>query len=189
MSRYAINIPHGTKDRLFSECSAMRVLEGKLAALFDKYGYGEMKSPTLEYYDTFLRSQNTARSENSAYSSDLADEAEMYKLIGRDGRLMVLRPDNTTPVARVYATKLKQLTGPQRVFYVQNVFSSGEAHTGVRAERMQAGAELIGAGGIKADVEILLLAAATLERCGAEDFSIEIGHSGLYRAACEAPIG
>ncbi|MDR1116967.1 MAG: ATP phosphoribosyltransferase regulatory subunit [Oscillospiraceae bacterium] len=170
MSKYNANIPNGTRDYLFDECGKRRTLENALSRMFSKHGYGEMKSPTLEYYDTFTRTGNAPFEEN------------MYKLIDRDGRILVLRPDSTTPVARVFAAKLKHLALPQRVFYIQSVFRSGAAHTGSSAETVQAGAELIGAGGLRADLEVITLAISALEECGVEKFHIEIGHCGLFKA-------
>jgi ATP phosphoribosyltransferase regulatory subunit len=94
----------------------------------------------------------------------------------------VLRPDLTTPIARVFATKLKNAPLPQRLYYVQSVFRSSLSHKGNETEIMQAGVELIGTNGIKSDLEALALAIASLRACGFWRFHIEIGHSGLFRA-------
>jgi ATP phosphoribosyltransferase regulatory subunit len=170
MKPYAIQLPNGAKDSLFSECRVRRELESKLAELFEKRGFNEIISPTLEYYDTFLRTGNSL------------PEEEMYKVIDRDGRIMVLRPDLTTPIARVYATKLKQAPDPQRLYYIQNIFRSGHSLKGQDTEITQAGVELIGTNDFKSDLEILSLAVKALEICSVKRFHIEIGHSGLFRA-------
>lgn len=175
---YAIKIPNGAKDYLFEECMARREIERNLSALFEQRGFKEAMLPSLEYYDTFLRS-----------GSNVPEEA-MYKIIDRDGKILVLRPDLTTPIARVFATKLKNAALPQRLYYVQNVFRAGPMLDGKDIEMMQAGVELIGTGGIKSDLEILTLAVASLRACGMKVFHIEIGHSGLFlgllgRLGCE----
>ena len=54
----------------------------------------------------------------------------MLKIIDRSGKIMVMRPDSTAPIARVAATKLKGLPLPQRLYYDQTVFRSGNAHDG-----------------------------------------------------------
>ena len=164
------NIPSGMRDRLFTECTLRRGIESRLRLLFGHYGYGEAETPTIEYYSTFLRAGNA-----------LAEE-RMYKTGDIDGRILVLRPDNTTPVARLYATKLKNAPQPQRLFYVQKAFSTGLAHRGDSSEELQAGVELIGVGGLRADLEVLALAIRALEASGVQNFHIEIGHAGLFRA-------
>ena len=45
----------------------------------------------------------------------------MLKIIDRSGKIMVMRPDCTTPIARVAATKLKTLPLPQRLYYADGV--------------------------------------------------------------------
>jgi ATP phosphoribosyltransferase regulatory subunit len=170
MKPYAIQLPNGARDNLFSECRIRRELETALADLFEQRGYNEIIPPTLEYYDTFLRTGNTL------------PEEEMYKVIDRDGRIMVMRPDLTTPIARVYATKLKQVPDPQRLYYIQNIFRSGHSLKGQDTEITQAGVELIGTNNFKSDLEIISLAVKALEICSVKRFHIEIGHSGLFRA-------
>ena len=167
---YAINIPNGAKDYLFEECRIRREIERSLSELFERRGYSEVIVPSMEYYDTFLQSGINV------------PEEEMYKMTDRDGRILVLRPDLTTPIARVYATKLRNAVRPQRLYYVQNVFRSGILLKGKDVEITQAGIELIGANGIKSDLEVLTLAVEALKTSGIKSFHIEIGHSGLFLA-------
>ena len=47
---------------------------------------------------------------------------DMYKLTDNHGRTTVLRPDNTMPIARLVATRLKEADFPVRLYYNQNVF-------------------------------------------------------------------
>lgn len=170
MKNFAINIPSGARDYLGAECKLRRDIQNRLSDLFEQRGCSEVILPALEYYDTFVRSGNNIPAEN------------MYKLIDRDGRILVLRPDLTTPIARVFATKLKNFPFPQRLYYIQSVFSSGLSNSGKDIEIFQAGVELIGMSGIRADLEAISLAVASLEECGVSNFHIEIGHSGLFKA-------
>jgi ATP phosphoribosyltransferase regulatory subunit len=106
----------------------------------------------------------------------------MLKIIDRSGKIMVMRPDSTTPIARVAATKLKGLPLPQRLYYDQTVFRSGNAHDGGSSEIAQCGVELIGAVGKKADLEMVAMAVDALRSCGVSQFHIEVGHAGFFRA-------
>jgi len=93
---------------------------------------------------------------------------------------VVLRPDGTIPVARLYidTMKRKELA---KLFYVTNIFIFEETGKETR-ERWQCGAELIGVGSIMADLELIILALEVLERLGFEDVELRLSHAGLIRA-------
>ena len=165
-----INTPEGTRDRLFAECRDRRELEGRITGVFKRYDYSEVMTPEVEFYDMFAQSGNP-----------LPQEA-LVKIVDKSGRLLVMRPDNTTPIARAAASRLTLEGRAQRLYYNQSVFRSSDAHNGVESEISQCGIELIGADGIDADVEVLVIAMETLETAGAGDFYIELGHAGLYKA-------
>ena len=135
----------------------------------DRRGYTEVITPEVEYYDLFVQSGNPIPQES------------MLKIIDRSGKIMVMRPDCTAPIARVAATKLKNLPLPQRLYYDQTVFRSGQANEGSSSEIAQCGVEMIGAVGEKADLEMVALAVDALRCCGVERFHIEVGHAGFYR--------
>ena len=166
---YPINTPEGTRDRLFAECRERRQVQSALTGLFQRRGYAEVSTPEVEFYDLFLQSGNPLPQER------------MLKIIDRSGKIMVMRPDCTTPIARVAATKLKALPLPQRLYYDQTVFRSGQEHKGGSSEIAQCGVELIGAAGRKADLEMVALAVDALRACGLERFHIELGHAGFFR--------
>lgn len=166
---YTINTPEGTRDRLFAECLERRQVQNALGALFRRRGYTEVTTPEVEFYDLFVQS-----------GSPLPQEA-MLKLIDRSGRIMVMRPDCTAPIARVAATKLKSVPLPQRLYYDQTVFRSGRDHDGGSCEIAQCGVEMIGAMGKKADLEMIAMAVDSLRECGLEAFHIELGHAGFFK--------
>lgn len=170
----AIRTPEGTRDRLFGECRERRRIQKSLLGLFRQRGFGEVSTPEVEFYDLFLRSGNPMPQE------------QLLKIIDRGGRIMVMRPDCTAPIARVHAAKLKNLPMPQRLYYDQTVFRSGQEHRGGRGEIAQCGVELLGAQGLRADAEILALAADSLKVCGLEDAHIEVGHVGYFQALTRA---
>lgn len=164
-----INTPEGTRDRLFSECLERRQVQSALVELFRRRGYTEVITPEVEFYDLFVQSGNPISQES------------MLKIIDRSGKIMVMRPDCTAPIARVAATKLKGLALPQRLYYDQTVFRSGQAHQGGSSEIAQCGIEMIGAVGKKADLEMIAMAVDSLRCCGLQQFHIELGHVGFYR--------
>lgn len=105
----------------------------------------------------------------------------MYKLTDRNGRLLVLRPDNTTPIARVVTTKLNDDVLPLRLYYMQKVHRASSFHRGHSTEVMQAGAELLGARGMMADIDILTTAFAALAAVRGETFRIELSYAAIYK--------
>lgn len=167
---FAINTPEGTRDRLFAECLERRQVQNALTGLFQRRGYAEVITPEVEYYDLFVRSGNP-----------LPQEA-MLKIIDRSGKIMVMRPDCTTPIARVAATKLKSVPLPQRLYYNQTVFRSGRVHDGGSCEIAQCGVEIIGAMGKKADLEVIAMAVDSLRASGVAQFHIELGHVDFFRS-------
>ncbi len=174
MNKYSKITPEGTRDLLFEECDARREVESELSSLFKARGYKKVITPTLEYFDVFNRE-----------SSGLEMES-LYSLNDCTGRLMVLRPDSTLPIARIAATRLKDARYPLRLYYNQRVFHRCQSFTAHSDETTQSGIELIGATGIRADLEIITTAIDSLTACGAPDFRIEIGHAGFFKALSSA---
>ena len=68
----------------------------------------------------------------------------MFKLTDKSGRLVIIRPDNTTPLARIAATRLKNAPRPLKMYYNQNVFRISGDYSGKRSEFSQTGIEIIG---------------------------------------------
>lgn len=167
--KVTVNTPEGTRDRLFAECQERRQVQAKLTRLFRQRGFLEVSTPDTEFYDLF------------ALSGSAIPQERMLKVGDPSGKICVMRPDSTTPIARVAATKLKFLPLPQRLYYDQTVYRSNPAHNGGSREIPQCGVELIGAAGKKADLEIIVTAIDALRACGAARFHVELGHAGFFR--------
>lgn len=169
MKKYDLITPEGTRDLLFDESVARRTAEDKLRKLFEDYGYSEVITPGIEFYDVF-----TSKSRYFAQES-------MYKLSDAKGRLMVIRPDSTMPIARLAATRLKDEVYPLKLFYSQNIFRINPKESGRDDEITQSGAEIIGGCPKKADMEVLNLAAEAIKTFETEDFRFEIGDSAFFK--------
>lgn len=165
--------PEGTKDFLFDEVSLRHQVSGSLCRLFESRGYAEVETPFIEYLDVFLGKGRGMPVE------------DMYKMVDREGRLMALRPDSTTPIARLCATRLKDKPTPIRLFYNQSVYSATKVMSGRRNEVLQCGIELISESGLRSDLEELTLAAASLERLSGW-FRLEIGHIGIFNSIIDS---
>lgn len=168
--------PDGTGDLLFSECAMRRAVEKAVCKLFARSGYSEVRTPLVEFYDVF------------DLDSEPIPQERMYKLTDRKGRLLVLRPDNTMPIARIVSTKLRGARLPLRLYYNQPFFRISESMRGGTDQVGQAGIELIGAGGMRADLEVMTLAVSALAEC-TQNYRLELGHAGIFKALiAELPV-
>jgi ATP phosphoribosyltransferase regulatory subunit len=169
MKKYLKITPEGTKDFLFAECSAMDDVCDKIENVFVTRGFKRVITPVIEFYDVF-----------SVPCSGITQES-MFKTVDNKGRLLVVRPDSTLPIARMVASRLKTSVLPVRLYYKQAVYHNNPTLTGRRNEMMQMGIELLGAGGKRADLEILTTAVECISSV-ADDFRIELGHAEVFDA-------
>ena len=163
----------GTRDLSPEEMTRFRLIEGAFRDCCLKWGYEEIRTPTLEYLHLFTSTGTLTPSRlNKVYS--------FLDWDGWSGERVVLRPDGTIPVARLYIDSMeeKELA---KLFYVANVFIFEETGKETR-ERWQCGAELIGMGSAIADVELIVLALEVLKRLGLNDIGLRLSHAGLIRA-------
>ena len=168
MKRNELITPEGTRDLLFDECLAKREAEKRLARIFKSHGYSEVVTTGIEFYDVFSKGSRTVKQE------------ALYKLTDSKGRLIVLRPDSTIPIARLVATRLKSASLPLRLYYNQPYFENNALLKGHSDEVTQAGVEFIGTKSRRADFEVLSLAVEALSSIDS-NFRIEIGNVGLFK--------
>lgn len=167
-------IPRGLRDILPIEAAERRTLATRCRNVFESWGYGEISTPAFEYFDVLTTETGEEISR------------EMFRFVDSDGRLVSLRPEMTTPIARAVAQRMSAEPAPHRLYYVQNVFRDEPAQRGQQREFWQAGVELVGARGAAADMEIIALTAEALLATGLTDFKLGIGHVGLFRDVLEA---
>lgn len=158
--------PTGVKDYLPEAVAKLRGIEFRVLECMEKWGYSQIITPTLEFYDTVGVASST-------------EDKKMFKLLDQNGRTLVLRPDITAPIARVVSSLMKEEAFPLRLSYHANVFRAFEEEAGRESEFFQTGAELVGDGSSEADAEVIALAIAALQAAGVEDFKIALGHTGF----------
>lgn len=163
----------GMWDMLPDDMARFRRIEEVFRGCSLKWGYEEVRTPTLEYLHLFTATGTLTPSMLSRVYSFLDWD-------GWSGERVVLRPEGTIPAARLY---LENFEGGQitRLFYVQNTFTFEETGR-ERRERWQCGAELIGSSQPPADVELVLLALEVLDKLGIGPVEVKISHAGLIKA-------
>lgn len=163
--------PAGLTDILVKECELKFKIETAAREVFARHGYHVVQPPMFEYYDV--------------YDAAVTKAENMFKFFDNNGRMLALRPDLTTSVARIAATKpLGEL--PYRIAYSGSAFRNDETFSNDRRrEFSQAGIELIGNGGTDADAEVIEIAIEALLKFGVKDFQIDMGHADYYKGLAE----
>ena len=140
--------------------------------IMQQRGYDLLQTPALEYYDTI--GKISAIPDNS-----------LFKLLDSQGKTLVLRPDMTSPIARVAASKLLKEKMPARLGYYSSIFRAQNREGGRPAEFEQMGVELIGDDSLYADAEVIILASAILQQLQVDRVRIVIGHTQLLQLILE----
>jgi ATP phosphoribosyltransferase regulatory subunit len=146
-------IPAGMRYYICAEARLRRTVEDVAMSVFEGWNYEEVITPSVDYYDLFEQGMGQREAQRG------------FRFTDNDGRLLALRPDVTSSVARMAATLLSERPRPLRFCYAAPVFrQQAQSPAEWRRENTQLGCELIGAGGKPADLEILRLAAEILSR-------------------------
>jgi ATP phosphoribosyltransferase regulatory subunit len=146
MSQPLSKIPAGMRYYSGPEARLRRDIEAATISIFGGWSYEEITAPTIDYYSLFEHGMGRAQAHHAFRFSDT------------DGRLLAVRPDVTSLVARAAATLFAQRERPLRLCYVAPVFRQRpESHAEWRRESTQIGCELIGTNSSVADMELLAI--------------------------------
>jgi len=134
-----------------AEARLRRRVEDVAMSVFQGWNYEEVITPSVDYYDLFEQGMGQREAQRG------------FRFTDNDGRLLALRPDVTSSVARLAATLLADRPRPLRFCYAAPVFrQQPQSHAEWRRENTQLGCELIGVGGKGADLEVLRVASEIL---------------------------
>lgn len=152
MTEHQSKIPDGLRYYVGADANRRRSVEDRAMSVFDGWSYEEIITPSVDYFSLFEQGMG-------------AEAHRAFRFTDTDGRLLALRPDVTSSVARAAATLLSERRRPLRLCYAAPVFHQRQqSHAAWRRESTQLGCELFGVGGILADMEVLAIAAETLTR-------------------------
>lgn len=160
-------IPPGTRDVLPAEMRELRQLHGGLLEVFEARGYGEVRTPTIEYDEVIER-------------GDSRTAAAGYRLFGEHGGLLALRSDMTVPIARLAASRFADAELPLRFSYIARAFRAVRPQSGQMREFEQAGVELIGAPAPEGTAEVIGVLSAALDATELDRAVIGLGDADLY---------
>jgi ATP phosphoribosyltransferase regulatory subunit len=163
-------LPEHIADVLPSEARKIEELRRLMLDNFRLYGYELVMPPLLEYVDSLL----------TGAGKDL--DLRTFKLVDQiSGRMLGLRADMTTQVARIDAHLLNR-DSVTRLCYAGSVLHTRPSGLHATREPLQIGAEIYGHAGLEADAEIQELALGSLAMAGFPDVRLDLSHVGVVRA-------
>jgi ATP phosphoribosyltransferase regulatory subunit len=163
-------LPENIADVLPSEARKIEELRRRMLDTFRTYGYELVMPPMLEYVESLLA--------GAGQDTDL----KTFKLVdSMTGRLLGLRADITTQVARIDAHLLNR-DSVTRLCYAGTVLHTRPSGLHATREQLQIGSEIYGHAGLEADAEIQELALASLALAGFEQPRLDLSHAGVLRA-------
>jgi ATP phosphoribosyltransferase regulatory subunit len=167
-------LPEHLADALPQEAARIERLRRDILDLFGARGFELVMPPLLEYLESLL----------TGAGQDL--DLRTFKLSDQvSGRTLGVRADMTPQAARIDAHLLNR-EGVTRLCYCGSVLHTLPSSLVSSREPIQIGAELYGYAGVTADLEILRLVAATLEKARLPAYRVDLGHVGLFRALIQA---
>ncbi len=161
-------IPPGTRDVLPDEMRELRALTDRLRAAFERAGYGEVWTPSLEYEEVLKTGDDRAAGAG-------------YRLFDEHGEVLAMRSDMTIPIARVVASRYRDAEPPFRLCYFAHAYRQVERGAGQQREFLQGGIELVGVHAPEAEAEVIALCLSALEEAGLRRHRLGVGDGQLYR--------
>ena len=165
----------GTRDLLPPETELWNHIDTTARRVFERYSFGEIRTPILE--DTQLFSRGVGE------ETDIVSK-EMYTFTPEPGQSLTLRPENTAGVVRAYIEHQLGETGQlQKLYYIGPQFRRERPQKGRYRQFFQIGAEVIGppSAGSESplrDAEVLEMLATLLTELGITGWKLMLNSVG-----------
>ncbi len=167
-------LPKGVRDFLPMKAAKVEYLQQQLRQVMAGWGFRPVIPPQLEFFDLLEK----------GLGGDLY--ARAFRFDDRQsGRLLAFPPDITPQIARIAATRMRELPFPLRLCYSGKVLRHAEQQAGKDREIFQVGVELIGLSHPEADAEMIAMAIECLRRSGARDFTLDVGQVEFFRGVMD----
>lgn len=148
-------------------------LEACARGVFKRYGFAELRIPTVEQKELFVKS--------TGETTDIVQK-EMYAFEDAGGRSLALRPEGTPGVVRAYLENNFPQNAPvQKLFYIGNMFRAERPQAGRYREFEQIGAEYIGNSAPAADADVILLLKDIVASFGVKTYRVKINSLGCSK--------
>ena len=165
-----LQLPRGAESLHLEDAYVHHQLVRRIFALFTGWGYLPLETPVLDFFDIYQ-----PLLDNGAVQ-------HVYRLVDRDGDMLMLRSDITLFLAKQVALALDGMRLPVRVCYFDTILRHHDREEMSRNEFYQVGAELVGRSGARANLEVLALLNRLLEELGLVHAVVHVGSRRLLEA-------
>ncbi|MDX1957671.1 MAG: histidine--tRNA ligase [Leptospiraceae bacterium] len=156
MSKLKTENYKGTRDFFPEEMKLRTWMFGVMKKIVQTFGYEEYDGPLLESLDIY-----------KAKSGEEIVNRQLYNFTDKGGREVAIRPEMTPTLARMVASKSRELAKPIRWYSIPNLWRYEAPGHGRLREHWQLNVDLFGVTGFQAEVEIVQLACEILFAFGA----------------------
>jgi len=150
----------GTHDLLPEDFARHCYVRDTARDVAQAFGYAEMATPIFEFTEIFARTMGE--------SSDVVSK-EMYSFESRGGESMTLRPEYTAGICRSFISNGLQQNVPFKAFAAGPMFRYERPQKGRQRQFHQIDVECIGAAEAKADIEVIAIGDAILQKLDVRD--------------------
>ncbi len=156
----------GVRDFYPEDERVQNYIFGAMRRASERFGYEEMNASILEPTELY-----------TAKTSEEIVREQTYTFTDRGDRSVTLRPEMTPTVARMVATRRRELGFPLRWYSIQNFFRYERPQKGRLREFWQLNADLFGVSGVEADAEVIAVAYRVMKELKAteKDFIVRVG--------------
>jgi len=167
----SVSLPPGTSDIFPDEALRWRKIENTAQQIFSLYGYGELRTPIMEFTELFQRSIGN--------ETDVVKK-EMYTFEDKGGRSLTLRPEGTAGVMRALTGTDVMNGTEQRVFYMGPMFRGEKPAAGRKRQFHQIGVENAGTITPAADAESIAMLMHFLKDVNISNATLLINTRGTF---------
>lgn len=172
MANTKYTIPRGTHDILPNQSYRWQIVEHLARQVAGLFGCLEIRTPTFEHTDLFLRSIGDG--------TDVVSK-EMYSFFDKSNppTHLTLKPEGTAGVARSFVeNNLEALGLPLKMYYLTPIYRYEKPQKGRYRQHHQFGVEFYGSSSPFMDYEVILLAYMLLTKFGLNDIILNINSIG-----------
>jgi len=189
------SIPKGTRDFSASEMVKRNHIFNTISAVFKKYGYQEIQTPTMENLSTLTGKYGDEGDKlifKVLNSGDFLSSVPTDKLEARNSQILTseisekaLRYDLTVPFARYVVMHRNEISFPFKRFQIQPVWRADRPQKGRYREFYQCDADVVGSESLINEAEFVLIYHEALSKLGLKDFTVKINNRKILSGIAE----
>jgi ATP phosphoribosyltransferase regulatory subunit len=158
-------LSEGLEDRLPLEAARITAAMHACLDVLGAHGYDRVRPPLLEFEASLA---------GRMAGVTVGEGSSMFRFVDPASlRTLALRSDMTPQIGRIASTSLKSAPRPLRLAYCGDTVVIKASQLDPARERLQLGAELIGADSVAAASEVVMLAIEALKAAGLTGISVD----------------